>query len=295
MSDASSGHESDQPVVTDAKKKKDTSSNCQWKPAHDAQLISTLADQKKVGQQSENGWKDLVWTLCADAQKANFPDAPGGLKTAPKCSDHFTNVCLSCPSSALHAHVSLQLKGDYKLVDELANKSGFGWDPVLNKVTAADDVWDRVCKVRRMLSCAIASLLMCHLQANTKYKKWMKKSFPLYPAMRDLVGNTTARGDNLLPLAKKPKKVKKLDKEADKENSPRTAATAKEKVAEKDSSSDDEKVRVSTMCLQMTVVSLNVSMQDPVPPVKRHRAALLSDAAVNISDSSEDEVRAVCS
>lgn len=46
----------------------------------------------------------------------------------------------------------LQLKGDFKIVDELANKSGFGWDATQNKVTAADDVWDRVCKVCRSMS-----------------------------------------------------------------------------------------------------------------------------------------------
>lgn len=90
--------------VVAVKKRKDTSANCVWKPAHDAELVATLTEQKKVGNQSENGWKDLVWTLCSDALLTKFPDAPGGAKTAPKCSDHYTNVCVHA-SVLEYAHV----------------------------------------------------------------------------------------------------------------------------------------------------------------------------------------------
>ncbi|KZV99193.1 hypothetical protein EXIGLDRAFT_699605 [Exidia glandulosa HHB12029] len=157
---------------------------CQWLTDQTAELIEDLREQKRQGNQSESGWKDSVWTVCAENQAKKFPDAPGAPKTPAKCADHYTNV-----------------KGDFKLVKELRNRSGMGWDPELNRCTASEDVWKKAIK------------------ANNKFKKFKKKSFPLYDALEELVGDIVATGEFAISLAKPSadKKDKKKDKDGKKE------------------------------------------------------------------------------
>lgn len=45
----------------------------------------------------------------------------------------------------------VQTKKDYCTVKGLRDKSGFGWDEELSLVTAPDDVWDKLAKVRLCL------------------------------------------------------------------------------------------------------------------------------------------------
>ncbi|EJD50055.1 hypothetical protein AURDEDRAFT_160597 [Auricularia subglabra TFB-10046 SS5] len=147
---------------------------CKWTAPQSALVLETLHELKD-DHQAESGWKESVWTVCAERLEAQFPDAEGAPKTAPKCQDHFTN-----------------LKGDFKIVKELRARSGLGWDSVTCTVTAAPDVWERTCK------------------ANSKFKKWRRKAFPLFDTMADLIGDVVATGEGALLLTKQPNKEGKV-------------------------------------------------------------------------------------
>jgi hypothetical protein len=46
-----------------------------------------------------------------------------------------------------------QLKGEYRIVRELRELSGWGWDDVKKMVVASDSVWDAYLEVRRCCIC----------------------------------------------------------------------------------------------------------------------------------------------
>lgn len=63
-----------------------------WCPAQDWVLVNTSLSEQIKGHQTDNGWKPIVWGVC-EAALAEAPDGMrGGVKTAEKCQDHFTNV-----------------------------------------------------------------------------------------------------------------------------------------------------------------------------------------------------------
>jgi len=58
----------------------------------------------------------------------------------------------------------LQLKDDYKIVKELQDKSGFGWDDVKKILTATPDIWEKYLEV------IILSLFSKYLDSNHGYR-----------------------------------------------------------------------------------------------------------------------------
>ena len=117
-------------------RKKDTSPRCVWTDADDAALIHKLNDCKDIGMQSDSGWKPPVWHPCAEALKGST----GGIKTAKKMVDHYTNVS-PLSSSQIRDHTDLsKLKSAFVTVSKLREQSGFGWDDGLKMVTASDEV-----------------------------------------------------------------------------------------------------------------------------------------------------------
>lgn len=123
------------------------------------------------------------------------------------------------------------------------------------------------------------------LQANAKFKKWMKKPFPLYTEMRELTGESTARGDNILPLIKKGKKDDNGRKSSGKD---KAKPAAKDKKDLDDAAKDDEVCSILPLCFAHCVV-----LQVAPSAGKRSRTASTEGDAANATDSesSEDEVR----
>ncbi|KDQ18865.1 hypothetical protein BOTBODRAFT_82563, partial [Botryobasidium botryosum FD-172 SS1] len=97
----------------------------EWSIDEDAELVHVLEEQKRLGNQSETGWKNTVWSQAANAIAVSFPDAKIK-KEAKHCKSRWQ-----------------RLKGLYKIVKGLRDVSGFGWDDATQMVQAADEVWDR--------------------------------------------------------------------------------------------------------------------------------------------------------
>ena len=64
-----------------AKAKKPPKNAC-WSSADDATLIEVLTEQQALGNQSDSGWKSLVWTAAADKLKSSEKRSGGAPKTA---------------------------------------------------------------------------------------------------------------------------------------------------------------------------------------------------------------------
>ncbi|KDQ16585.1 hypothetical protein BOTBODRAFT_253036 [Botryobasidium botryosum FD-172 SS1] len=77
-----------------------------------------------------------------------------------------------------HAKSRYQLlKSKYKIVRELREQSGFGWDEASQMVTASPDVWSH------------------YLKSHPKAKPFHAKPFPLYDAIATLVDGVIATGE----------------------------------------------------------------------------------------------------
>ena len=77
-----------------------------WLTADDAAMIRVLTEQQAAGNQSDNGWKSLVWTMVATALQGSEVRSGGAAKTAASCSNHWGKVCgslLSGTSANLQA------------------------------------------------------------------------------------------------------------------------------------------------------------------------------------------------
>ncbi|RDB18592.1 hypothetical protein Hypma_014785, partial [Hypsizygus marmoreus] len=70
------------------------------------------------------GWKKQVWTAVASSLEANGIKSRG-LKTAPKCSDHFQT-----------------LKANFHEMDDIRHASEFGWDDGTKKCVASESIWE---------------------------------------------------------------------------------------------------------------------------------------------------------
>ncbi|KIJ33469.1 hypothetical protein M422DRAFT_264574 [Sphaerobolus stellatus SS14] len=147
-------------VATVPEKKPVPKPKVTWNAAQDDTLITTLEEQKKLGLQSESGWKGTVWTTVAGViNKEHSSDVPKG---SDQCKSRFG-----------------RLKEEYKVVKELLGTSGFGWDEGKGVVTAEETVWAPLIK------------------ANPTYEKWKTKSFPLYYQLAELIGDVIATGENV--------------------------------------------------------------------------------------------------
>ncbi|KAH7919771.1 hypothetical protein BV22DRAFT_969026, partial [Leucogyrophana mollusca] len=131
-----------------------------WTDADDAIMVETLRLQKLEGQQANNGWKAPVWHAVAEALQKNG-HKKGAMKTAEKCSDHWTN-----------------LKANFLSVQKVRGFSGFSWDDNLKRVTAPDDVWERLASE----------------PTTKKYERWRKAGFPLFDEILFLVEGIVATG-----------------------------------------------------------------------------------------------------
>ena len=63
-----------------------------WRTASDATLINCLIEQCTLGHQSDSGFKDIMFTACAEALADSHLMSGGTPKTATTCSDHWSKV-----------------------------------------------------------------------------------------------------------------------------------------------------------------------------------------------------------
>ena len=52
-------------------KKKEKRKKTKWSAAEDAELVSVLREQQKLGNQADSGWKPIVWTKVVEALMKN--------------------------------------------------------------------------------------------------------------------------------------------------------------------------------------------------------------------------------
>jgi hypothetical protein len=78
-----------------------------WRVAADEDtLLECLRQQQVARNQSDTGFKSVVWTACAAALQGSEKWSGGGLKTAKGCKDHFGAVSFffhSCRANASDA------------------------------------------------------------------------------------------------------------------------------------------------------------------------------------------------
>lgn len=143
-------------IPTDSEKPK-TRDRARWTDHSDLLMLGELKAQERQGNQTDNaGFKSDAWTACAAVLAGTEVTSGGCAKTAKSCSTRWTSVCSltlvfrSCSSQ------NIQLKGHYKIVKVLHNKSGWGWDSDAHHVVVEDDVWDDFVKVFPTFSCSFS-------------------------------------------------------------------------------------------------------------------------------------------
>jgi len=109
---------------------------------------------------SNSSWHSAAWVEAEKALDGSEKSSGGCRKTGVSCQNRWT-----------------ALKKEYVQVKQLRDKSGFGWDDGLSRVTATDEVWDALIK------------------SEPKLAKWRKTAFPLYDSMHELVVGTVATGE----------------------------------------------------------------------------------------------------
>ncbi|KAH8993776.1 Myb/SANT-like DNA-binding domain-containing protein [Lactarius akahatsu] len=100
-----------------------------WSQADKAMLLQTLVDEKAKANWGDNNPKKVAWTACERA----LTDSKKKSGETPKSIQSIKNRWQ-------------RLKQEYDVMKEIRGLSGFGWDPILNTVTAENDVWDAYIK-----------------------------------------------------------------------------------------------------------------------------------------------------
>ncbi|KAI0364833.1 hypothetical protein BV20DRAFT_927542, partial [Pilatotrama ljubarskyi] len=131
----------------------------------DRTLVDTLASQAMLGNQSENGFKNVAYVAAATALEGSEEESGERAKTSQSCKDRFLTVR---PWVLYQGYALLMIK--------LREQSGFGWNEDEHLVTAPDGVWEK------------------YLEAHPAARKWKKTPFTLYDEMAALVDGTSATG-----------------------------------------------------------------------------------------------------
>ena len=59
-----------------------------WMTADNAEMIRVLTKQQAARNQSDNGWKSLIWTIIAKALQGSEMQSGSAAKTIASCSSH---------------------------------------------------------------------------------------------------------------------------------------------------------------------------------------------------------------
>ena len=69
--------------------------NARWSHEDNKIFVDSLKAHQSQGHQSDNGWKNIVWTSCEVALQGSETRSGGGPKTADGCKEHWGTVCSS--------------------------------------------------------------------------------------------------------------------------------------------------------------------------------------------------------
>ena len=67
--------------------------NARWSREDNTIFIDLLRAHQLKGHQSDNGWKNIVWTACEEALQGSESQSGGGPKTASGCKEQWATVC----------------------------------------------------------------------------------------------------------------------------------------------------------------------------------------------------------
>ena len=132
-----------------------------WEPKHKAYLLDGLIDAMAMGKSSDSGFKKEAW----ENIKKGFNEKFETDYQVDKFKTQFAT-----------------LKGEYQVVKRLKDQSGFGWDSLLQIVTASEDVWT------------------AYITSHQEAKKWKGQPFPHWDKLHDLCEGKVATGVHALVL-----------------------------------------------------------------------------------------------
>jgi Myb/SANT-like DNA-binding domain len=128
-----------------------------WDTAQHHHLVDGLLQALRAGKASENGFKREAWKEI----KVEFNAVFGTSYSIPQLKTAWK-----------------ELKTKYAVVKRLQEQSGFGWNPVLQKVTAELEVWN------------------AYVASNQEAKEFRTKPFPFFDKIHILVDGKIATGNN---------------------------------------------------------------------------------------------------
>ena len=70
-----------------------TSQEAKWSGKDNATLIKVLTDQQAAGNQSDNGWKHIIWQAAMEKPAGSKFVSGCALKTVKRCHSHWDTVC----------------------------------------------------------------------------------------------------------------------------------------------------------------------------------------------------------
>ncbi|KAJ3742632.1 hypothetical protein DFH05DRAFT_1501517 [Lentinula detonsa] len=140
------------------------SGNARYTDTDDMVLVDCVIKHRGTFQ-TDSGFRPALWPIVLKTL-LNDGSNVGGPKTSKKVADYFGS-----------------LKKSYINVKWLRNRSGFGWDEGLTKVTATQEVW---------------KALLDDPSNKKKYGKWQNKPFRIYDKMAELIDGIYATGVNAI-------------------------------------------------------------------------------------------------
>ncbi|KAJ3750715.1 hypothetical protein DFH05DRAFT_1518887 [Lentinula detonsa] len=150
------------PTTSNSQGKRANSNNAKWTQKDDQAFVKGLIHARKLGMQTDSGWKASTWPIVLEFVQKEGSNI-GGPKNTKKALDYFG-----------------KLKTSFNQVTELRALSGVGWDDVRKIVTATNSVWDAIFLKRDI----------------KRFGRWRKTPFPIYDEMAELIEGVVANGEN---------------------------------------------------------------------------------------------------
>ena len=114
-------------------------SRAAWNSTYEKGLVDILHDHNNNPKfKGQNGWVSEGWRSITIKFNERFPIA------------HFTKQQLQ--------EKEKELKASYKLLRDAKKQSGTGWDDSMGMIIAEPKIWDKIIKVRHLLSLEIVIL-----------------------------------------------------------------------------------------------------------------------------------------
>ncbi|KAK1221507.1 hypothetical protein PQX77_015683 [Marasmius sp. AFHP31] len=133
-----------------------------WTSKVEEALVLFLLETRRTNKQSDNNFKDTIYQQAAE-----------NINTKYQTQYNMTQVKSRWT----------RFKSDHKMVKELSEKSGFGWDDERKCVVATDEVWDALIYDEQFR------------KNGRKYKKWRNRAFTLFDDVGAVIEGTVATGE----------------------------------------------------------------------------------------------------